>query len=602
MVPIQRAIRDADYEKVVGVMGSQMGKTDAMLNVIGHRLDDDPVPIMYVAPTKSFIESVFEPRYNDMVRGCESLLAKKPKVKREPKTKKVISGVKVRFAWAGSPTEMAGDPACKVFVDERDRMDDNVGGEGDPVTLADARHDTYPDGQTIVFSTPTMGNVDTVLDEHGLEFWDFGDEVESATWRLFQEGTRYHWAVPCPDCDDFFIPRFKYLTWPDKATPNEARERCGLACPNCGSVIPPSERDDMNKRGVYVAPGQTIDQEGNVFGDPPASAVASFWVSGLMSPWKDWGSQVEKFLKAARTGDSEAMQAVLNTGFGELFSVAGDAPAVNVVQSRRLPYKSGEVSADVVKVLMTVDVQQDRLVYSIRGWGRDLESWLIHHGELMGATDEDAVWRDLASFKDRVFGNVTIDRLFIDSGYRTQFVYKFCRAHRTWAHPTKGRDTLDSAPLTKSKLDVTSTGKRKRGGLGVWFINTDYFKRWVHERIERDPDLPGGWHLPEDATDDYCKQVVAEARVVKASGRVTWVKTYKDNHYFDCEVLQVACAYSLNLQTLTTDQDPKSEEKVRDQVSTAPAARKPEHGRDPFRHDDRDSRTRGGGGWFGRRN
>ena len=105
------------------------------------------------------------------------------------------------------------------------------------------------------------------------------------------------------------------------------------------------------------------------------------------------------------------------------------------------------------------------------------------------------------------------------------------------------------------KLDIGSaSGKVLAGGLSVLHINTDYFKRWVHERIDREPDLPGGFHLPEDCTDDYMKQLVSEARIVKPSGKVVWQRILKDNHYFDCEVLQVAAAYSLNLQQVTAEQ------------------------------------------------
>jgi phage terminase large subunit GpA-like protein len=495
---------------------------------------------------------------------------------------------------------MSGEPACKVFVDERDRMDDSVEGEGDPVTLADARHETYPDGQTVVFSTPTMGNAETVIEESGLEFFDIADEVTSATWKLWQEGTRYHWAVPCPECDDFFIPRFKLLVWPEGATPVQAKKEACLACPNCGALIEQFHKDEMNLRGVYVAPGQTIEKDGTVLGDPPEADSCTFWVSGLMSTWKTWGDRASKFLLAVRSGDVERIQAVINTQFGELYSVKGEAPDVEEVKNLRQPYKLGELSPDAKKVFLTVDVQKNGLYYTVRGWGADLESWLVDYGKLDGRTDGDTVWELLEGFKDLHYAGLPIDRCFIDSGYRTQFVYAFCRKYRTWAFPTKGKATIDATPLQKSRLDVaTTTGKRLAGGLGLWMINTDYFKRWVHERIERDPTLPGGFHLPEDASADYCKQLVSEARIVKPSGKIVWAKIYRDNHYFDCEVLQVAAAYSLNLQSLTSEVaavEAKRRARAKDQPES-----KPERGVDPFRTDDRNRRGRGSGGgsgWF----
>ena len=602
MTAIVRAVHSAMYKKVVAVMGSQMGKTEMVLNLIGHRIDDDPVPVLYIAPTKSFVENVIDPRYKAMVRSCASLQEKRGPGAKEKTTQKEIAGVKVRFAWAGSATELAGDPACLVFVDERDRMADSTEGEGDPVTLADARHSTYPDGQTVVVSTPTMGTVDTEIDpETGLEFFGKGDEVQSATWKLFQEGTCYHWAVPCPHCDDFFIPRFKYLQWPEGATPAEVKEKVKMVCPQCGTLIDQSLKDSMNARGVYVAPGQKIDHDGTVHGDPPPSDTASFWVSGLMSAWRTWGDRAQAFLRAVRSGDPDRIQAVINTGFGELYTLKGEAPELDVVKSLRQPYRSGELpTSNARKIFLTVDVQKNGLYYVVRAWGAELESWKIESGFIAGPTDGDLVWSDLEQFKDEHYNGLPIDRCFIDSGYRTQFVYVFCRKHKQWAFPTKGRDTIDATPLQRAKLDIApQSGRRMAGGLGIYHVNTDYFKRWVHERIERDPDLPGGWHLPEDATDDYCRQIVSEARSVKPSGTVVWIKIYKDNHYFDCEVLQVAAAYSLNLQSVrakTTAQN-VAKRQASTKEATPPVAATSKRV-DPFRKDTRRNPT--SGGWFNR--
>ena len=603
MTAIVRAVHSAMYKKVVAVMGSQMGKTEMVLNVIGARIDDDPVPILYIAPTKSFVENVFDPRYKAMVRSCSSLQEKRGYRAKEKTTQKEIAGVKVRFAWAGSATELAGDPACVVFVDERDRMADSTEGEGDPVTLADARHSTYPDGLTVVVSTPTMGTVDTEIDpETGLEFFGKGDEIQSATWKLYQEGTCYHWAVPCPHCEDFFIPRFKYLEWPEGSTPHEVKNVVKMVCPQCGTLIDQSFKDSMNERGVYVAPGQRIARDGTVHGEPPPSDTASFWVSGLMSAWRTWGDRAQAFLRAVRSGDPDRIQAVINTGFGELYTLKGEAPELEVIKSLRQPYPAGTLpTTNALRIFLTVDVQKNGLYYVVRAWGAEMESWQIEAGFLAGPTDGDLVWKDLKEFKEEHYNGVPIDRCFIDSGYRTQFVYAFCRANKAWAFPTKGRDTIDATPLQKAKLDIAKqSGRRLAGGLGIYHVNTDYFKRWVHERIERDPELPGAWHLPEDATEDYCKQVISEARTVKPSGQVVWIKIYKDNHYFDCEVLQVAAAYSLNLQSVrakSTAQNVARRQKAT-ATETAVATATPRNRPDPFRKDTR--RNPSSGGWFNR--
>lgn len=58
------------------------------------------------------------------------------------------------------------------------------------------------------------------------------------------------------------------------------------------------------------------------------------------------------------------------------------------------------------------------------------------------------------------------------------------------------------------------------------------------------------FHLPEDATDDYCAQLVSETRIRKPSGRATWVQRSRSNHYFDCEAMAYAAGRLLNVQRI----------------------------------------------------
>ncbi|ODN41177.1 hypothetical protein BGC07_18050 [Piscirickettsia litoralis] len=178
-----------------------MSKTEMTLNFIGYTLDDDPVPIIYVGPTKHNIEQYFEPRVRQMFRLCDSLNAKQSTSEKNNKTHYKIAGTSLRMGWAGSASSLASAPAGRVIVDEYDRKPSNE--EGDILKQAKARTRTYPDGMTFVISTPTRGHAHTEIDQDsGLELWKIPDEesekeIQSPTWRLFLQGTRYEWAVPC---------------------------------------------------------------------------------------------------------------------------------------------------------------------------------------------------------------------------------------------------------------------------------------------------------------------------------------------------------------------------------------------------------------------
>ena len=195
-----------------------------------------------------------------------------------------------------------------------------------------------------------------------------------------------------------------------------------------------------------------------------------------------------------------------------------------------------------------VDVQKNRLYYAVRGWGAASESWLIEHGELYGDTEQPDVWGQLSLILEGGFGDFNITKMLVDTGYRADAVYEFCRRHPGRAIPVKGHDRQEK-PLKSATIDITVRGKTIKNGLQLWHVDTDYFKSWVHGRLNWDPTQPEAWHLPEDATDDYCRQLVNESVVVSPNGKRTW-KEHGANHYLDSEMLNAAEAHMLQVHRL----------------------------------------------------
>lgn len=534
-------------------MGPQMGKTANFLNVIGQRLDDTPVPMLYIGPTRSNVDRVIEPQLTAMLKSVPSLWDKTDRSRKAQKLAKSVNGVTLRLAWAGSATELSAMSAHTVLIDELDRMK-AIPGEGDPPTLAEARIANYASGRIIITSTPTGGNVEVERNpKTGVMQWKEAkpEDLPSAIWKLWQEGTRFEWAVPCPHCSSYFVPRFRHLWWPEKATARIAAREAKLVCPECGAPIDDA-RDAMNARGEFLAPGQKVEN-GAVVGEPPDSDTASFWVSALMSPWISWGKRAADWIRATNSGDQERIRATINLGFGEPYAFKGDAQPPESVRECIGPYKLGEIPAGVKALTCGVDVQKRRLVYAIRGWGYSMESWLIECGEIWGETENPAVWDQLGEMLERKFpGDKMIRRMGIDSGYRPgdkwrkpdNMVYEFCMAHRNRAMPTKGRDHLPK-PLQPSLIDVTFRGKTVKSGLTLWHLDSDYFKSFLMARLSWPDDKPGRYWVPEDVSDDYCQQLTAESRVLKPSGAAVWIRVRPENHYLDCEAINVAMAQSL---------------------------------------------------------
>lgn len=527
-----------------------------MFNIIGHRLDDGPyVPCLYIGPTEKAVKSISKDRIDKMFASTESLKAKLEGGQRDGVFEKFVGGVRLGFAWAGSATELASHPAGLVLLDEVDRMDGNIAGEGDPVSLARARAKNYSNRKIGTFSTPTI-------------------EGGSAIWALLESaGAIYMYAWHCIHCNQPFVPQLSLLKWPEADSVEQAASQAVVACPGCGGIHETKDKGRLNAEGRYVRVRVLRDKEDVPEGerlileqfvlhedqDDRSARSVGFWISGLCSPWASFFDIANQLLKAYRSHDQTKIQAIINTYGGELYRLKGDAPDWQEVAANRLEYPPSVIPSRECQVItLGADVQKNGIYWCIRAWGAESESWLLDNGFTVGETEYDNVWLLFARVLMQTFNGKSIDRAFIDSGYRPgdkyrrpdHAVYRFCRNHAGLAFPTKGRDSLD-ASYKASDIDMTINGKLVKSGVRLYHLNTDYFKRWIHSRIRWPDDAErGGWHLHKDTEEDYCRQLVSEELVIKPSGQAVWVVRSKDNHYLDCEVGATAAAASLNVHAL----------------------------------------------------
>lgn len=543
LIPMMEAVDEPTVREVVAILATQCGKTELQLNVLGKRLDLDPVPAIVVFPTENAAQGQFEPRFMQMLRSIPSLWERLAKGKKNKITAKIIAGVMVRLAWAGSSTELASQPAGLQLLDERDRAKPNR--EGDIKGQVKARGATFSDSKTVITSSPTEGNIATeVHPETGIEHWKRAkpEDVQSPVWRDFQLGTRHEWCWACPDCGVYFVPRFKHLKWPKGATPDEARVGAFVECPACTFAILDGRKTELNASGVYLAPGQRVEG-GAIVGEIPANETVSFWVSGLCSPWRTFGQIAKEYLEALETGDPEVMQTFINTVLGECYSIAGEALPWEDIKARLVaPYKLGEVPTGVYGLVAGVDVQGDRFVYEVRAFGPRLGSWLIDCGEIWGDPRLEATKQDLMTVLGAHYAEHTVALANVDSGFLPDVAYDLARRYPQLVRATKGHDTLEK-PIKPSTIDVTVGGKVVKRGLTLWHLDSDTFKGHVYGRFEWPAGERGGFCVPGDVPDRYMQELTAEKRLRKASGRTLWVRVRKANHSLDTAALAVAAAY-----------------------------------------------------------
>lgn len=575
VIAITEACRAPTTKNVTGVMGRQMSKTQGVqMAEIGRVMDDDPRPMMYVGPTEKNVLSMSNGRIGPMIKAVPTLHEALAGGHKDKTTEKFINGVRLGFAWAGSPTELASHPNAIVLIDERDRMGPTS--EGDVDSIVNSSVSTY-DGVIVRTSTPLEGDVQRGQKDGTCDHWEVASEedVTSPIWRWWQNGSRHEWAVPCPHCKEYFVPHLQLLIYDEKLPLNDIPANARLACSSCGELIENNRKDAMNAKGVFVAPGEivtqgrtcaTIDGKKVAFGGylDKENPDMSFWVSGLMSPWRPIGEAAKVLAKARQSGDAKIEQGVINTEFGQVYKHRGKAVDWHTVLELKQDYRKRSVPEGVKVLTLGVDTHKERLNFVVRGWGVNYESWLVDAGELWGETRyvDSHIWQQLTNILATTYDDMPIMLGLIDAGYKpnddepapSSTVYQFCYKNKRM-FPAKGHDTRTRSH-SPSQIDVTYNGKVITGGLQLWHLDSDFFKSFIYSRMEWPEDQPGGWHIPSDVEDEYCKQVVSEVRRVLPSGKPKWDKVRRDNHFLDCEMMAAAAAYILRLHNLTHEDKP----------------------------------------------
>ena len=519
--PYQREIMDSFTQpnvwQIVVMSSSQVGKSEIELNMMGHAIDNDSGPILYIQPTENMAEDYSKRRIAPMIQACPSLRDKVFKAKSRDSantiTMKGFPGGSLAIIGANSPAELASRPVRYIFMDETDRFPASAGSEGDPQELAERRTETFRKNRKIVkTSTPTI-------------------KGRSNIERDYMNGTQEEWHTECPHCHQFNMVRFQDIKFEKEEYQNDRGEKdfkvtkVVWQCPECKEEIP----EHVTKR----QPAKWVPK------NPKAieNGIRSFKMNAFMSPWSDWKDIVWKFLKAGK--DPAKLQTVYNTIFGESWEVL-QGNGLEEKLFRRREYYDAEIPTGVLLLTMGIDTQDNRLEYEVVGWDKDGQSWGISRGIIPGRADAPGVWEEVDQLLEREWPMANGFRLkilatFIDSGgHFSQEVYQACaRRHtkRIWPIKGEGGEGKPYCRLMKSS-----------GRESVRFIiGVDDGKSGIMYEANLEEPGPGYMHFPKDVRAgydmEYFRGLISERMVIhRRSGRsaTAWEQIYKRNEPLDC--------------------------------------------------------------------
>jgi phage terminase large subunit GpA-like protein len=533
LVEIMDAYCDRHIDTIVVCKGSQLGVTEAMLNMTGYSIDQDPAPTMIVYPTIELGRSVSATRIQPMIEASSALRARLSGCADDFGLQEMrMVGMNLYVTGANSPASLASRPVCNVHFDEIDKFPTFAGKEADPISLGRERQKTFWNRKTTMISTPTLEDVGIMRELARC------DEVRD-----------YH--VPCVHCGAVDVLKFVNIKWPEDIDKDDARysvivrESAYYKCEHCGGVIDDMQRHVMIRGGRYVARQKATR---------PRSV--GFVVSSLYSPWLTWGDIASEFVKSKAS--REKLQNFVNSWLAEPWVQKIDTGSKSALASAidaNMP--AAIVPDEAVAMTIGIDSQQRGYWWSAWAWTREREGWCVEYGfvdspdqlsDLLFARtwtrQNGAIVRPWRACIDMAGGK----QAGADIGI-TERTYRWLMANwRGRGVPVFGVRGSPRAMAGKLKfnrpMEKTPQGKPIPGGIVIADIDTDAAKDELFWRLQQTvAGDSGGLHLHAQTDDVLIKHFTAEEKRRQRNGAEEWVQIRRDNHLLDTAVYALAAAW-----------------------------------------------------------
>ena len=518
LVGVMDEFNNYETQKIIFVKPTQVGGTEALQNMIGYIVMQDPAATMVVYPTETLAKSVSENRLQPMLKITPEL------AKRFDENSQLLElqfdGMYLTLAGSNSPSGLASKPIRFVLMDEVDKYPGSSGKEADPIKLAIERTKTFHDKKIYITSTPTLktGHI-----------WK---EKESAD-------IEKHYFVPCPHCGEYIELKFSNIRFPDEEDMSyiDRAEFATYVCQECGCIITDADKNNMIRHGEWRIVRHNTKYVRSVV----------FWINTLYSPFVRWADIVKEFLTTK--DDPETFQNFINSWLAEPWEDTKLKTSAELVLERQTELPEYIVPSWAKLLTAGVDVQESSLYWSIRAWGDYLTSQNVAHGQALSFDDIDNVMN--AQYMNENGEPMIVNLCLVDSGDQTDMVYDFCATHSDYALPVKGSS---HAQLSNYKLSKVNRPDSKAMGITLVLVDGGAYKDMIVGRMQR-PNGRGSWMVYKGCDMEYATQVTAEHKVSVKRGNTTkqvWqTKTnHADNHYLDTEVYNAAAADILGVRQL----------------------------------------------------
>lgn len=538
--------------RVVIVSSTQLGKTSSFLNYLYYLIEYDPDNMLIILDSGKTAEKLMKVRIRPFLKSQVGLESLQRGVQLD--YDKSASATNISLAAdknivvgsARSASDLCSFTCKYLLCDEVSRFPDIVDKEGDAITLALQRQETYTRSMAILTSTPTT--------------------EDCTIWKHYLLGTQERWSAVC-ECGHYMPVYYKDIDYTDIEHPT-------YTCPKCGHTYDEYTLQ-YGLKHEYAPPANEkplTDDFGRV--------CRSYHIPGTLCPERySWKYLREKELAARQLG-AGGYQSFVNTSLGEVYYPGLDENLdINkMIQCRRY-FDKNHIPKWVKFITCGIDTQENRFELVVIGSDAARKHiCFIERRVLLGDLKSPSVWSDLLNYLND-FRCVTRDGRAlpiqvscIDSGgHYTQDVYAFClRSPRL--RPVKGVGSCESSTdLIYKVSDVpVKAFANGAGRIQLTLVNTYYAKDIIREQLLKiqTNNKESDWVISSDIDAQFdaifFDQMNAEFRETYKAGKYKWVcKPGVRNEALDCTVYALTAVDIVRLMTGNAAQD-ITEEKDQD--------------------------------------
>lgn len=554
-------------EEICFVKSTQVGATACIENIIAYIIKVNPGPTMYMSANDNLLKKWIAKRLAPLLMSCglsEEIraqhLMKGQRRTGNTQFSKEFPGGSLEMVTVNSAANLRSDSIQNVLMDEVDGYPKDVGGEGSPKAIAEARTDAYENKKKIMYvSTPTT-------------------EAESNIWPIFENGDQRRFFVPCPHCKERML--FKWtdeeadfgLRW-DLVKGQLDERSIAYICEHCHKPITENYKYGMLQMGKWIPTSQSYSRY-----------AVSFHIDALSSLLTSWKTIIQKWLKVVN-GISD-LRTFYNTVLGIPFREVGERPKAAAVYEVRGDYKRGTVLDDTLFLTAGIDVQRGskrnkqkpRIEMEIVGHAYGFKTQSVDYKVFNGSIDDpyDGAWQAFDEWAQetkmvytrndgRQFG---INLVLVDSGdgQYTDIVYRFAERYQN-VFACRGAKPVDLGVDPRKPESYRRYRKSKIGEQTVLYLihSTEYKEQLYNSlKIKRKAGAKqanGFCDFPNDYIKAYFDQLTAQERLADGS---FYLPRGRRDEALSCRVMAMAAAH------IFLDQEVKLAQAYHRQLGKAP--------------------------------